>query len=251
MQKEIEKSTYEYYYQLFVRAIISIFAYLILSIIVPRICYFLFISKGELLASALANFFTYLSIALLIFILYFKFIKNDIRGAFKGIFLKVILGALALYMGAYLMNVYTVIVEELDSYVAFIFNESTIATVSANQENINALLTDKSTMFLMFASAAIFGPFVEEMIFRRAMFDLIKKEEIAFIVSLLFFTLIHVTSSLGLVSTLSFILITMQYLVSSFILTYIYTHYHNIYINILVHIIYNSVIMIPTILLNI
>ena len=66
----------------------------------------------------------------------------------------------------------------------------------------------------MFLSAGILGPICEELVFRRAFFNICKTKEMGLLLSSLCFGLIHITSSIGEYDLVSMILMTIPYVVS-------------------------------------
>lgn len=111
-------------------------------------------------------------------------------------------------------------------------------TEAANQKAIISAVTS-STGFLMIISAVIIGPVIEELIFRKAIFGLIKSNTVALIVSTLVFGLIHVISEASIQAA---IVNGISYFVMGFVFSYIYLKAErNVMIPIVVHIINNAV----------
>src|SRR5690554_7517728 len=111
--------------------------------------------------------------------------------------------------------------------------------ISANQITINLML--KSPYFiLMVLSAVILGPIVEELVFRKSFFGLIKNDKIALIVSSLVFGLIHITTEI-LSGNIALVIVgSIPYIAGGFVFGYIYMrHKKNIVIPILAHMLYN------------
>ncbi|HOI86088.1 MAG TPA: type II CAAX endopeptidase family protein [Acholeplasmataceae bacterium] len=92
---------------------------------------------------------------------------------------------------------------------------------------------------LMVISAVFIGPVIEELVFRKALFGLIKKDSIALIVSTLIFGLIHVV---GEASIAEAIVNGVSYFVMGFVFGYIYLkNERNIWVPTIVHIINNGI----------
>lgn len=111
--------------------------------------------------------------------------------------------------------------------------------ISANQLAINLML--KSPYFiLMVLSAVILGPIVEELVFRKSFFGLIKNDKIALIASSLVFGLIHITTEI-LSGNIALVIVgSIPYIAGGFVFGYIYMrHKKNIVIPILAHMLYN------------
>lgn len=144
----------------------------------------------------------------------------------------VIAGYLYVIFGNIISNVFI-------NLIAFIFSSN--YTPASNQVFIESMLNDNG-VFLMIIGAVILGPIVEELIFRKAMFGLIRKPQIALIVSSLIFALIHVVTELFSASFISIVLTTIPYLTMGFIFGFIYLKYNkNIYIVTLVHMLTNLI----------
>ncbi|MDO9629343.1 MAG: type II CAAX endopeptidase family protein [Acholeplasmataceae bacterium] len=179
---------------------------------------------------ALLNFIIY--ILLLPAILYF--LKVDISYDFKEskamrgqFFLAVIIGFLYIILGNIFSNYLTGVLSKIFDLAP---------SVSVNQETIVAALLSNG-MVLMIISAVIIGPIVEELIFRKAIFGMIKSDKTALFVSTFIFGVIHLVGeasiAIALVSGIS-------YFVMGFIFGYIYIKSdRNIMVPITVHILSN------------
>jgi membrane protease YdiL (CAAX protease family) len=119
-----------------------------------------------------------------------------------------------------------------------------ITTTADNQSSIEAILKSNG-MWMMFISAGFIGPICEELVFRKAFFNLFESKEMGLLVSSLCFALIHITSSFGQFNTISLILMTMPYIFSGFALGYLYIKNDcNIMVPTIVHILSNLISMI-------
>ncbi|HCB66334.1 MAG TPA: hypothetical protein DEP70_01995 [Acholeplasmataceae bacterium] len=181
---------------------------------------------------SLINFLTYLALIPAIFLLLkvefkqdymeFKLIKNEW-------FLIIIVGYLTLMLG----NVVSIFASE---YLGNLFG-------IAPSEAVNQLTIIRSLMgpgaIFMFLSAVIMGPIIEELIYRKAFFGLIKNDKIALVVSSLVFGSIHL---IGEASILGALVNGISYYVMGFIFGYIYLKNHkNIMAPIAVHILSNLI----------
>lgn len=106
---------------------------------------------------------------------------------------------------------------------------------SVNQESIETVLkSGYIAAALMFITAVIIGPIVEELIFRQAMFDIFINKYVSIIISSLLFASIHIVSSSG--SLRYMVSITIPYLTSGIVFGTIYEKSHrNIWLSIAVH----------------
>lgn len=113
--------------------------------------------------------------------------------------------------------------------------------ISQNQLSINRSLSSP-WMILMVITAVLLAPVMEELVFRKAFFALIKNQRTALIVSSVIFGLIHVTTEL-FSGDISLALVTgLTYIAGGISLGLIYmSNKKNIYIPILVHMAYNLV----------
>ena len=104
-------------------------------------------------------------------------------------------------------------------------------------------------MPLMLLSAIILGPVVEELIFRKAMFGLIRNVKVALIVSSLTFGAIHLLNEASLAHAL---VNGMSYFVMGFVFGYIYLRSNkNIWIPIFVHVLSNLIAILAILFLPI
>lgn len=110
--------------------------------------------------------------------------------------------------------------------------------VSSNQAAINNMLSSNGK-YLMVLSAVLIGPFVEEVIYRKTIFSLIKNDTIAIIISSLLFGLVHVTSEPNfLLLAINFI----SYAGAGVILGYIYKkNNHNLLLLYILHALSNLI----------
>ena len=183
-------------------------------------------------ASSILNFLIYL--IMVPGIIYFM--KNDIiidwnetKAKKKEIVVPVIIGYAYVWVGNFVSTL-------LSTYLADILNYG--VGEAANQQAIISAVTSK-TGFLMIISAVIIGPVIEELIFRKAVFGLIKNNKIALVVSTFVFGLIHVLSETSIQAA---IVNGVSYFVMGFVFSYIYLKAErNVMIPIIVHIINNAV----------
>ncbi|MGI6359767.1 MAG: CPBP family intramembrane glutamic endopeptidase [Acholeplasmatales bacterium] len=112
------------------------------------------------------------------------------------------------------------------------------ADTSVNQEAINAMLISDLAPLMIFV-AVVGAPIVEELVFRKAFFSLIKNQWVALVVSSLLFSLMHVVSE---TSFAGFFINLLVYGASGVALGFVYIYYkRNIYAPIFVHALSNLV----------
>lgn len=113
--------------------------------------------------------------------------------------------------------------------------------ISSNQLSINRSLASPF-MILMIFTAVILAPIIEELVFRKAFFGLIKNPKIALIASSVCFGLIHVTTELTQGNLLGTFIAGLSYIAGGISLGLIYmNNKKNIYIPIIVHSAYNLI----------
>ncbi|MDY0316634.1 MAG: CPBP family intramembrane glutamic endopeptidase, partial [Acholeplasmatales bacterium] len=131
----------------------------------------------------------------------------------------------------------------LATVLSDIFNYT--AKTSVNQAAIIQML-NSPYMILMVINAVIFAPIVEELVFRKAFFSLIKNKWVALVVSSFMFSLIHIISepTLG-----GFMVNLVIYGASGVGFGYIYlNHKENIYSTIIVHALWNLMSIVLTLI---
>ncbi|MCR3906463.1 MAG: CPBP family intramembrane metalloprotease [Tenericutes bacterium] len=181
---------------------------------------------------SLVNFLVYA--ALLPIIVYLM--KNDLiydfkeAKAMKGQFIvALVIGYLYLIFG-------NVLASYLSRFFSSVFNLSAVEAV--NQTIISNALRSNGAV-LMIVSAVILGPIVEELIFRKAVFGLMKSDKWALFVSTLVFGSIHLIGE----SSFSAALVNgSAYFVMGFVFGYIYIKNNkNIWVPITIHVISNLI----------
>jgi membrane protease YdiL (CAAX protease family) len=117
---------------------------------------------------------------------------------------------------------------------------------SVNQMTIVRMLNSNGVVFIVI-SAVIIGPIVEELVFRKAMFGLIKNNIIAIVVSSLIFGAIHLTAEASIAEAL---INGISYFAMGLVFGFIYIkNNRNIMAPIAVHILVNLISVIGSLLL--
>ena len=143
--------------------------------------------------------------------------------------------------------IYTIISIVIFLLVSFISSSITSHFVgeSDNQELISKLLLSKAKIPMIIATL-IFAPVCEELIFRKAIFEITKNlhKSMSYIISVSSFTLIHMLSS-DMSNFGDWILLTIPYVLCAFLFCLIYDKSKkNIYTTIFVHIANNLLALI-------
>jgi membrane protease YdiL (CAAX protease family) len=117
------------------------------------------------------------------------------------------------------------------------------SSTPVNQKAILDMLSSDGLVFTLL-SAIIIGPIVEELIFRKAIFGLIKHKYVALVVSSVIFGFIHVSSESSILVSLYQVI---PYVSLGFVFGYLYLkHEKNIMIPIIVHMLSNFISIILT-----
>jgi membrane protease YdiL (CAAX protease family) len=196
------------------------------------------------IVNSLINFTAYAVIFVLVLLIGKVDIKEDfneintIRKK-ENITSKIVLGILTLYLVSFVLNIFVLsLTESLNIEI----------NNSVNQEAIDSLLSSFWPAFFMILSATLIGPFVEEMVFRKAIFGIFKNPIVSIIVSSLLFGLIHVTSE---PTVLLMFIQGISYVGLGAALGYLYQkHKYNIFYVYLIHAGYNLVSFLLTFLLQ-
>jgi hypothetical protein len=117
---------------------------------------------------------------------------------------------------------------------------------SINQITIVRMLNSDGVIFIVL-SAVFIGPVVEELIFRKSIFGLIKNQNLALVLSALIFGAIHLTAEASIVTAL---INGISYFTMGAIFGYIYLKNNkNIMAPIVVHILVNLISVVASIIL--
>jgi uncharacterized protein len=189
---------------------------------------------------SVVNFIIY--IIMLPLMLYFM--KQDIVYDFEELKMKrqeilipVILGYVMIIAGNYVSQL-------LSSFFARLLD--VVPSEAINQTTIINALQSQGVVFMLL-SAVILGPIVEELIFRKAIFGLIKSDKIALLVSTLIFGTIHLINEASIAEA---IINGVSYYMMGFVFGYIYLkNDRNIWIPTIVHIVSNLISVVAILVL--
>lgn len=183
-------------------------------------------------STALANFLIYLAMLPPILFLLKKDLSDDFvkfKSKKKEWIIIIAVGYLYLILGNILSNF-------LSNFMSSALNVP--ISESLNQLTIIAALQSDGTL-LMMLSAILFGPIIEELIFRKAIFGIFKKDMTGLIVSSVIFGSIHLVSEPSLASAL---VNGMAYFIMGAVFGIIYLkNEKNIYAPMIVHILSNLI----------
>ena len=110
--------------------------------------------------------------------------------------------------------------------------------MSGNEESIR-LLINKIPLYMAFSSI-IYAPFIEEIIFRKTIKNVIKNKYIFIIISGFVFGIVHVTNY----KDLSEILMSIPYIIMGIDFAYIYYKTNNIFTTMTFHLCHNLILFI-------
>jgi membrane protease YdiL (CAAX protease family) len=181
---------------------------------------------------------------LILFGFVYYFLKNDVAydfNKFKLIknqwFTIIVIGYLYVLLGNFLSNF---ISNLLSGQLNIPMSES------VNQMTIVRMLNSNGVIFMVL-SAVIIGPIVEELIFRKSIFGLIKNQNVALVLSSVIFGAIHLISEASLAEAL---INGISYFTMGVIFGYIYLkNDKNIIASIAVHILVNLISVVGSIFL--
>ncbi len=177
------------------------------------------------------NFGIYVVATLVIGFLAFKILKqdSDVLINFPNTLKMITISVLIMYLGNFISSVFTLLFKMFT-------NDNTITSV--NQFSLVKHFSSPYRIFTVFTIIAL-APVVEELVFRKAFFSVIKNQWLALAISSLFFGLIHVVNE---ASILALVINIIPYLIAGAALGFIYIkNKHNIWISIMAHSIVNAI----------
>ena len=196
-----------------------------------------FSNSGLIYINALYNLILYVIVSIPIIIINYNFLKDEAK-EFKA--KKLIINCIAGYFIFYGVS----IVGNILSLA--IYADAT----STNQNQIEALVThDFLTFIIMAIAICILGPIVEELVFRKSIFNIISNKYLALAISSISFALIHLITSFNTLSDMSlfngiryFLAILIPYLFAGLCWGMLYLkNNRNIIFTIVLHILSNSI----------
>lgn len=172
----------------------------------------------------ISNFLAYLITLIVVLIFSLQFLKEDflkIKEKPKYYLIYIVISIVGFIVISYLIE-----------YLLSLLSSSE----SDNQNTIEFIIQNGGAIPMIIATV-ILAPILEELIYRKAIFQIFKKYSLpaAYVFSIIAFTLPHVLST-DMTDIGNFIIITIPYVLSAFLLVLIYHKSNeNIYITILVH----------------
>lgn len=139
---------------------------------------------------------------------------------------------LSKYLGLYVLGVF------LMGCTNLILQLITHLEISGNEENVRSLIS-KIPLFMAFSSV-IYAPFVEEIIFRKSIKNIIDKKYIFIILSGFIFGALHITNY----KDINEILMGIPYMIMGIDFAYIYYKTNNIFTTMTFHLCHNLILFI-------
>lgn len=182
----------------------------------------------------LINFLSLLFIAIIVVAILFKDIKKDAL-SIKSNYVKFIIGVVICVVLLFSTNLIT---DFLNKIITLTTNYD-LNVESVNQSELVKMFSSPANITFMFLTTVILAPIVEELIFRKVIFNIINRDNISIIVSGLLFGLIHVVSEPSFISLLIHLI---PYSLSGIGLSIAYKYSkRNIFVTILGHSISNFI----------
>lgn len=137
---------------------------------------------------------------------------------------------LSKYIGLYLLGVLLMGISNV------FLQQITHLEMSGNEESIRSLIS-RIPLFMAFSSV-IYAPFIEEMIFRKTIKNVIKNKYLFIIISGVVFGVVHITNY----KNLSEILMSIPYIIMGIDFAYIYHKTNNIFTTMTFHLCHNLIL---------
>ncbi len=135
------------------------------------------------------------------------------------------------YIGIYLIGVFLMALSNI------IIQKITNLEIGGNEETIRKLI--KEVPLYIFFSSVIFAPFVEEMIFRKCIRNIINNKYLFIIISGFAFGILHISDF-----NINQILMGIPYIIMGIDFAYIYYKTDNIYTTMIFHLCHNLILFI-------
>lgn len=238
--------------------ILTIMAYLIifylLASLITTIVVDVIKTDNRLFETSVCNLVIYTILIIPLIIINYKEIIIDFKKLKEK--KKPILIILASFGIFYTISIVTnFLVSEVETYANIVSKlmhiDPIVQSTSENQNSIVAMLQGDA-MIPMIIAAAIIGPICEELVFRKAFFNICKTKEMGIFLSSLCFGLIHITSSIALGHNfLSIFLMSITYVSAGVAFGIIYIKNDcNILVPTIVHMLGNTISIIGVIYLT-
>lgn len=234
--------------------LLAYFVYAIVDSVFKGLNIDLTIKENAYIATSIVNLLIYAILIVALLLISHKELLGEVKTFFKdkkdNIFFKII----AAYGIFYAINLFfNVVIQNIEinaNLTNIILGNQTSITSTADNQNIIEKILHSNGFIFMFLSAGILGPICEELVFRKALFNVCKTKEMGILLSSLCFGLIHITSSLGQYDLLSMILMTIPYIASGIAFGIIYIKNDcNIVVPTIVHMLSNIISMVGILML--
>lgn len=212
-----------------IKSILVFISYFIYDILVKILLYSLNINffAFDTKYKVLTTFLIELSYIIIIIFIYRKEIFKDLKD-FKDNYKKYLSKNVIIYLCGILLMALT----------NFIIYKITNQKLSGNEEAIRSYI--KEFPLYMIFSSIIYAPFVEEIIFRKTIKDVIKNKYLFIIIAGLIFGLIHISNY----RDINEIMHSISYIIMGINFAYIYYRTNNIFTTMTFHFCHNLVLLI-------
>lgn len=198
---------------------------------------FIFLIKSHTISEYTATLFVYMLFPIPFILIYLKDLKKDLKD-FKINYKKILLTSLKYWLiGTIIMIISSILISIIG------------IKENINQEaNINML---KNAPIVEILCAVIFGPIVEELVFRRGLKNFTSNKHIYAITTGLIFAFIHIISSISNNSDIIMLIYLIPYGALGIAFGYAYKKTNNIFGNIAIHSIHNLISLIEILIIGV
>jgi membrane protease YdiL (CAAX protease family) len=198
---------------------------------------FIFLIKSHTISEYTATLFVYILLPIPFILIYLKDLKKDFK-QFKTNYKKILLTTLKYWLVG-------IIIMIISSIVIALFGISD----NINQEaNINML---KQAPIIEILCAVIFGPILEELVFRRGLKNFTSNKHVYAITTGLIFAFIHIISSISNNSDIIMLIYLIPYGALGIAFGYAYKKTNNIFGTITFHSIHNLISLLEILLIGV
>lgn len=140
--------------------------------------------------------------------------------------------------------IYGILIMYIVSFVVSLISQVLTSESSANQEGIDSMLTSPLGYILLFFIIGVIGPVIEELVFRKSLFQVFKNDVLCILISSVGFGMIHMLGQLDL-KPLDFFAVLLPYVSSGLVFSCLYVkNNRNIIVPIACHIFNNCLSLI-------
>ncbi len=198
---------------------------------------FIFLIKSHTISEYTATLFVYILLPIPFILIYLKDLKKDFK-QFKTNYKKILLTTLKYWLVGIIIMIISSIVIAL----------SGISDNTNQEANINML---KQAPIIEILCAVIFGPILEELVFRRGLKNFTSNKHVYAITTGLIFAFIHIISSISNNSDIIMLIYLIPYGALGIAFGYAYKKTNNIFGTITFHSIHNLISLLEILLIGV